>query len=162
MFRTKSAVLPARVRVLAVVQCLCLAGCLSESESLTSRCSTKTAERIELVFGMGASFDLSYTVFSRHLGTSKNKVTSLLNFVLNSGFWKFRQDKSIIEMWYQLTSTKVDHRPSTKLTIPPSSDGRLLVYRRQALCSVYSTIPLRGFISDSWYVLAFCDSFVIL
>jgi len=71
VFRTKSAVLPARVRVLAVVQCLCLAGCLSESESLTSRCSIKTAERIELVFGTGASFDLSYTVFSRHLGTSR-------------------------------------------------------------------------------------------
>jgi len=33
------------------------------SVSVTSRCSVETAERIGLGFGMGASFDLSYTVF---------------------------------------------------------------------------------------------------
>jgi len=37
-------------------------GPVSVSVSVTSRSSTKTAERIWLVFGMRASFDLSYTV----------------------------------------------------------------------------------------------------
>ena len=41
-------------RVLATALCL--------SVSVTSWCSVETVERIELVFGMGASFDLSYTV----------------------------------------------------------------------------------------------------
>jgi len=36
--------------------------CLSLCLSVTSRSSIQTAERIELVFGMGASFDLSYSV----------------------------------------------------------------------------------------------------
>jgi len=35
---------------------------LCPSVSVTSRCSIETDERIGLVFGMGASFDLSYTV----------------------------------------------------------------------------------------------------
>jgi len=34
--------------------CLCL--------TVTRRCSNETAARIDLVFGTGASFDLSYTV----------------------------------------------------------------------------------------------------
>jgi len=38
---------------------LCLSVCLS----VTSRCSIETSGRIELIFGMEASFDLSYTVF---------------------------------------------------------------------------------------------------
>ena len=37
-----------------VFACVCL--------SVTSGCSIEKAERIELVFGRGASFDLSYTV----------------------------------------------------------------------------------------------------
>ena len=39
--------------------------CLSVSVylSVTSRCSIKRDERINVVFGMGASFDQSYTVF---------------------------------------------------------------------------------------------------
>jgi len=44
------------VRVLAMA--LCLSVCLS----VTSRSSIETGERIELVFGTGASFDISYTV----------------------------------------------------------------------------------------------------
>jgi len=41
------------VRVLATTVCL----------DVTSRCSTETDGRIELVFGVKASFDQSYTVF---------------------------------------------------------------------------------------------------
>jgi len=45
--------------------CVCL--------SVTSRCSIKMDGRIELVFGTGASSDLSYSVFSRNSVTYKNK-----------------------------------------------------------------------------------------
>jgi len=47
----------ARVLVMA----LCLSVCVGLSVSATSRSSVETAERIGLVFGMGAFFDLSYT-----------------------------------------------------------------------------------------------------
>jgi len=40
--------------LLAETLCLCL--------SVTSRCSIEVVARIELVFGMGASFDQSYSV----------------------------------------------------------------------------------------------------
>ena len=43
-------------RVLAMALCLCI--CL-----VTSRCSIKRDERINLLFGIEASFDQSYTVF---------------------------------------------------------------------------------------------------
>ena len=39
-----------------------MAVCLSVSVSVTSRSSTKMAQWIELIFGMEASFHLSYTV----------------------------------------------------------------------------------------------------
>jgi len=40
---------------------LAMALCLSVSVSVTSRCSVEVVGRIELVFGMEASFDQSYT-----------------------------------------------------------------------------------------------------
>ena len=58
---------------MSYTMCLCL--------SVTSQCSVETAERIELVFGVGPSFRLSYTVLQRNSGVSKNKDTSLWNFV---------------------------------------------------------------------------------
>jgi len=48
--------------------------------SVTSRCSIKTNKWVELVFGMGASFHLSYTVLKGNSVISKSKVTSLWNF----------------------------------------------------------------------------------
>jgi len=80
--------------------CLCL--------SVTSRSSIETAERIELVFGMRASFHPSYTVLKRNSVISKNKGTSLWNFFLNFRLRKFRHGISIVEMCYQLSSRKVD------------------------------------------------------
>ena len=53
--------------------------------SVTSRSYTKAAERIELVFGTRASFHPSYTVLKETSVISKNKGTSLWNFVLKSG-----------------------------------------------------------------------------
>ena len=76
--------------------------------SVTSRSSTRTAEWIGLVFGMWAPFHPSYTVLKGNLVISKNKGTSLWNFVLNSGFRKFRHGISIVETCYQLSSRKVD------------------------------------------------------
>ena len=87
---------------------LAMALCLSVRLSVTSRCSTKTAERIELVFGMWASFHPSYTVLIGNSVISKNKGTSPWNFVLKSGFRKFRHGISIVETCYQLSSRKVD------------------------------------------------------
>ena len=42
---------------------LAMALCLSVCMSVTSRCSVEVVGWIELVFGMEASFDQSYTVF---------------------------------------------------------------------------------------------------
>jgi len=69
------------VRVLAMALCPCLCLC----PSITSRCSVETNGQNNLVFGMGASFDQSYTG------------TSLWNFFLNSGLRKFRHGISIVE-----------------------------------------------------------------
>jgi len=77
-------------RVLAMA--LCLSVCLSVSVcvylSATSRSSIETAERIELVFGTGAFSQHSYTVLKGNSGISKNKATSLWNFVPISGLCK--------------------------------------------------------------------------
>ena len=83
-------------------------GPVSACLSVTSRCSIETDERIELVFGMRASFHTSYTVLKGNLVISKNKGTSLWNFVLNSGLRKFCHGISIVETCYQLSSRKVD------------------------------------------------------
>jgi len=82
---------------------LCPSVCLS----VTSRCSIKTAEQIELFLGMWASFHPSYTVLKGNSVISKNK-GHLWNFVLNSGLRKFRHSISIIKTCYQLSSRKVD------------------------------------------------------
>ena len=51
---------------------------------VTSQSSIETAEQVQLVFGMGASFDLSYTVISK-FGYPQNRSTSPRNFAPNSG-----------------------------------------------------------------------------
>ena len=81
---------------------------LCPSVSVTSRCSIETAERIELVFGMWVSFHPFYTVLKGNSIISKNKGTSLWNFVLNSGLKEFRHGILIVETCYQLSSRKVD------------------------------------------------------
>jgi len=83
-------------------------GPVSVCPSITSRSFTKTAERIEPVFGMWASFHSSYAVLNGNSVVSKNKGTSLWNFDLNSGLRKFRHGISIVEACYQLSSRKVD------------------------------------------------------
>jgi len=87
---------------------LCIRSTSHGPVSVTSRSSIKTAERIELVFGMWASFHPSYSVLKANLVISKNKGTSLWNFVLNSGLRKFCHGISMVEKCYQLSSRKVD------------------------------------------------------
>jgi len=101
-------------RVYATLRCpfvstsVCPSGPVSVCLSVTSRCSTETAERIELVFGAWASFQPSYTVLKGNSVISKNKGTSLWNFILKFGLRKFRHGISIAETCYQLSSRKVD------------------------------------------------------
>ena len=74
-------------------------GPVSVCLSVTSRCSVKRDGRINVVFGMEASFDQSYTVVLGNSGIyKKNKGTPLWNvFFLNSGLGKFRHGISIVE-----------------------------------------------------------------
>jgi len=53
----------ARIQAMALCPCLSICVCLSDCLSVTSRCFSKRDEQINLVFGMGASFDQSYSVF---------------------------------------------------------------------------------------------------
>ena len=46
-----------------MVLCLSVSVCLSVCLSVTSRCSIEVVGRIELEFGVDASFDQFYTVF---------------------------------------------------------------------------------------------------
>jgi len=96
------------VCVLLPTRCYVSAGTSFGPVSVTSRCSVKTDERIELVFGVGASFHLSYTVLEEKFGISRNKGSSLWIFVLNSGLRKFCHGMSVAKMCYQLSSRKVD------------------------------------------------------
>jgi len=59
----------------ALAIALCLSVCLSQVGVLS--------KRIDLNFGMKASFDHSYTVFLANTGICKNKGTSIRNFFLN-------------------------------------------------------------------------------
>jgi len=81
--------------------CRCLPVCHSRS-------SVETDEQIELVFGTGASFHLSYTALKRNSGIFKNNGTFLWNFVQNSGLGKFFFWISIVDTCYRLTSREVD------------------------------------------------------
>jgi len=101
------AFLPARryARLLAIAMCLCL------PVSVTSRCSIETHGRIELLFGIEASFGRSYTV----LGIS------------------------IVETCSQISSRKLDAHEGDKLgrcgrEVDNTCNDRLLVYNsdRQA------------------------------
>jgi len=78
------------------------------SVSVTSRCSVETVERIGLLLGMGASFDLCYSVLQGNAGTFKNKNTSPWNFAPNSGlFRKFRYNISIVEASRKMNARSV-------------------------------------------------------
>jgi len=99
------------------------------------------------------SFDISYTVFKEIQSPAKVRLP-LWNFVVNSGLRKFRHGISIVKTCYQPSSTKVNAQSLINWAI-----GKLIwQYLRRSTSSlshcsstsVYSTIPSRDFISDSW------------
>jgi len=106
---------------------------------------------------MWASFHPSYTVLKGNSVISKNKGTSLWNFVLISRLRKFRHGISIVETCYQLSSRKVDAQSVINWAVvgqlsryclrAPTLDHYSLSYRSSS--AVYSTILSRGSISDS-------------
>ena len=108
-FWTLSNIFTARCYASAVLTMgLCLSVGLSVCPSQVGILLKRTAERIDLGFGMTASFHPYYTVLKGNSVISKNKGTSLWNFVLKSGIRKFRHGISIVETCYQLSSRKVD------------------------------------------------------
>jgi len=102
---------------------------------VTSPCSIETAERIKLFLARELAY-LSYTVLKINLGMSKNKGTPLWNFCVNSA-------QSVIN-W-----TVVGHLSRQYLRAPTLDCFSLW---RWPPSSVYSTIPSRKPISDSWYL----------
>jgi len=98
--------------------------------------------RIELVFGTGASFHLSYNVLKGNLGIYKNNSTSsgTLSQTPDVKNLLRRIDRrnvlsTLLDKGGRSERNNLDRRRSAKLTIPPSSDVRPLVYHsnRQAL-----------------------------
>jgi len=83
---------------------------------------------------MGASFDLSYSVFKEIQVPSKIKRTSFWKFAPNSGhnFATACRSSNVLSTWLEKGGRserdKLDRRRSTELTIPPNSDARPLVY----------------------------------
>jgi len=128
----------------------------------------QTSERIELVFGTWASFHPSYTVLKEiRLFPKIRTLTSLWNFVLNSGVRKFRHGISIVETCYRLSSRKVDAQSVINWTVvcqlsrwylrAPTLDRCSLSHRSSS--AVYSMILSHRSISDSWYLL---DSWLVV
>ena len=121
---------------------MCLSVCLSVC---LCRRSIETDERIGLVFGAGASFDLSYTLYCKETQvTSKIRVlpsgtllqTRDLKFFATANGSPKRVINLARERWtLRAERDKLGRRRSTELIIPSSSDARRLVYRadRQAL-----------------------------
>ena len=76
--------------------------CLSVSVSVTSRCSIEMDRRMELFYGIQASFDESYTALKANSGIYRIKDTSFWNFVRNSGLDNFaltyRSSKRVIDL----------------------------------------------------------------
>jgi len=104
---------------------------VSLSTSVTSRSSTKMDKRIELGFGMDASFQfhLSYIVFQGNSGISENNGWLLPSeTVPNSGFRKFGHDTLQLVVILILQSRRLtgaihwDHLRSNQLD--STCDGR--------------------------------------
>jgi len=118
--------------------------------SLVGFLSKWTNERIELVFGTGASFDLFYTVFVRKLGGTpcRNKGTSLWNFVPNSGLRNFATASRSCYQQNSSTVKTVDHTCDGRRV---TAAGRTYVYYTSVDRNTLT--PLLRFIVDLLYNL---------
>ena len=130
----------------------------SLSVSVTTRrwSSIESAERIELFFGIGASFDLSYTAYG-NLGNFKNQGTSLWNVFPYPGLKSLttvcRSPLRFIELFPQRrTLSAINKRLAT---VGSWQYLRRSTFHRRA-CSVHSTgvlarTPLLRFAADLLY-----------
>jgi len=76
------------------------------------------SQLMSLVFGVGASFHLSYTVLKGNSHICRNKGTLACNFVPNSGLGgTFCFGKSIVETCCRLSSSKVDAQSVINWTV---------------------------------------------
>ena len=103
----------------------------------------------------GVLFFLTHGVYYIYKSTGN----AIWNFVINSGLTKFRHDKSIVKMYHQLSSTKLNAQSAINWTVVGQlSDNTSELWRsttslsQWSWSSVYSTIRSHGFISDSWYL----------
>jgi len=99
----------------------------------TRQRSIETDERMELVFGMVASFHLSYTTLKGNSGISKNKGTSpgtLSKTPDSENFATAYRSRKVLstqlEKGGRSERDKLERRQSSKLTMPSSSDARPL------------------------------------
>ena len=128
--------------------------------SVSSRSSIETDERIELVFGTRASFHPAYTVLKDNLGISKRVLPSG-TFSQTPNFASvYRSSKRVIALARQdgrPERDKLDRRQSTKLTIPPSSDARLLAYHsnHKALSTAHFRRAGQLVTADTCYVVGY-------
>jgi len=116
---------------------------------------------------MWASFHPSYTMLKGNSVISKNKGTSLWNFVLNSGLRKFRHGISIVEPCYQLSSRKVDAPSMINWAVvgqlSPTLNHYSLSHRLSS--AVYSTILPHGTVlatANTWFRTSHTSSFCIV
>jgi len=131
--------------------------------SVTSRSHVEMAERIELVFGMGASFHVSYTELKGNSGIYKNKSTSLWNFAqtpdLEDFATAYRSSKRVISLARERWE-KVDAQSMINWTVVSQLSRQYLraltldcdSLSHWSSSSVYSMILPCGLISDSWYL----------
>ena len=119
-------------RVLAMALCLSVSVCLSvchKSEFYRKGWTNRAG------FGVGASFRPSYTVLKGNSGISKIRAlpsgTVSQTVDLEKIFLRYIDRRNVLSILLdeRLECDKLDRRRLTKLTIPPSSDARPLVYR---------------------------------
>ena len=104
-------------------------GPVSVCPSVTNRCSIVTDERIELGFGTGASFHLSYTVLKEILVSPKIRAHPC--YRLSSARWT-------------LTAWQTGSSPINKVDNTPGLRQSTASLSQWSSTSVYSTIPSRG------------------
>jgi len=99
------------------------------------------------------------TVRYKKIWVSPKRVLPSGTLSQNSGLRKFRHRISIVESCYRLRSVKVDVQSVIDWTVVGQVDNTselrrstAVAYHRWSSTSVYSTIPSRGSMSDSWYL----------
>jgi len=79
--------------------------------SITSRCSDETAERIDLVLNIDATFDLSYTLYCKEIRVSPEvrEVSFRLHGILSQTLGVFCRDTSTVVSVVSLVRVSSSH-----------------------------------------------------